>query len=70
MNNWQAEVGNVIRETYKKEGYSDILIMIGAIAPNNEIHTQIWYPADTFKEFDIRFMIFALLNHLFNEYNQ
>ena len=69
MQDWQTEIGNIIRETYKKAGYSDVLIMIGGIAPNDDIHTQIWYPEDH-GDFDIRFMVFSLLNHLFSEYNE
>ena len=69
MNDWQSKIGELVRETYKREGYSDILIMIGGVAKNDDIHTQVWYPEDTAGDFDIRFMTFAILNHLFSEYN-
>ena len=70
MQDWQSQVGELIRETYKREGYEDVLIMIGGIAPNTDVHTQVWYPADTAGDFDLRFMVFALFNHLFTEYNK
>jgi len=69
MKNWQTEIGNLVKETYQREGYSDVLIMIGGISKEDDIHTQIWYPGETYNDFDIRFMVFALFNHLFSEYN-
>jgi len=69
MNDWETEIGKLVRETYRREGYSDMLIMIGGIK-NNQICTQVWYPGDTGGDFDLRFMTFALLNHLFSEYNE
>lgn len=70
MSDWQIEIGNLVRETYKQQGFSDVLIMIGGIDSNDDINTQVWYPAETAGDFDIRFMVFALLNHLFSEYNE
>ena len=71
MENWQTKIGELVRETYKQQGYEDVLIMIGGIAPDTkDIHTQVWYPADTVGTFDIRFMVFAVLNHVFSEYNE
>lgn len=70
MEDWQTKIGELVRETYKQAGHTDVLIMIGSIAPDDKIHTQVWPPYDTAKDFDIRFMVFAILNHLFTEYNE
>ena len=61
MNDWQTKIGELVRETYKQQGYSDVLIMIGAIDPDDNISTQVWPSFDTAGDFDIRFMVFALL---------
>jgi hypothetical protein len=67
---WQTQIGALVRETYKKQGYTDITIVIGAIAPDDKIHTQIWTPADSAGDFDIRFMWFEINNHFYSEYNE
>ena len=68
--NWQEEIGKLVRETYKREGFKDVLIMVGSIDPDDKINTQVWPPGDTAGDFDLRFMVFAVLNHLFYEYNK
>lgn len=68
MKDWQTEIGNIVRETYAREGYGDITILIGA-TKGEEIHTQCWYPGDTQTDFDFRFLFFAMMNHVFSEYN-
>jgi len=68
MNDWQTEIGCLVRQLYKDQGYSDVLIIIGCIDSNDDINTQIWYPYDTDGDFDIRFMVFAILDQLFQDY--
>lgn len=70
MKEWQNKIGELVRETYKREGYSDVLIIVGGIAPDEEIHTQVFYPADTAGDFDFRFMVFAVLNNIFYDFNK
>jgi hypothetical protein len=71
MEDWQTKIGNLVRETYKQQGYEDVLIMIGGIEPvSKDICTQVFFPFDTAGDFDIRFMVFAVMNHVFSEYNE
>jgi len=67
---WQTKIGEMVRDTYASQGYTDVLIMIGGIALDDNIHTQVFYPNDTASDFDIRFMVFAMQNHIFSEYNE
>lgn len=69
---WQTKIGDLVRKTYHDQGYTDIVIAIGAINNNKEddtIHTQVWKPGETATDFDIRLMWFSLNNHLFTEFN-
>lgn len=70
MKDWETSIGELVRETYKRQGYKDVLIMIGGIDKNNDIATQVFYPFDTAGDFDIRLMTFHLMSHLFGEYNE
>lgn len=65
---WQSALSELIRETYAKQGFGDVLIMIGCTKGEN-IYTQVCYPGDTATDFDLRNTVFALNNHLFSEYN-
>lgn len=70
MKDWETSIGELVRETYKRQGYKDVLIMIGGINKDDDIATQIFPPGDTAGDFDIRLMTFHILNHLFSEYNE
>ena len=69
MKPWEEQIGELVRETYKRQGYKDVMVMIGGIDTNDDIATQVFYPADTAGDFDLRLMTFHLLSHLFGEYN-
>ena len=66
---WQTKIGDLVRETYRQQGFSDVVIAVGAIDQNDRINTEIWFPADTAKDFDLRLMWFAINNHMYYEYN-
>ena len=73
MDDWQTKIGQLVRQTYKEQGYNDILIMIGGTTSIDEkeyTYTQIWYPDNTASDFDLRFMVFAILNHFFSDFNE
>jgi len=70
QDDWTTKIGDIVRDTYANQGYTDVVIAIGALSANGDIHTQIWYPLGTATDFDIRLMWFAINNHLYNEYNE
>lgn len=70
MQDWESEILKLVRETYAKQGCSDVLIMVGCINENDDICTQVLCPEGTEGDFDIRLMVFHMMNHVFSEYNE
>lgn len=69
MKNWEQEIGEIVKQTYARAGYKDVTIILGA-TKGDTIHTQFWGPGnDLATDFDIRFLLFSMFNHVFSEWN-